>query len=63
MQIPNVPTPDEVEKGPPSLFLNNEPITVKQARASRGGDFSALNRGIQRLNVSKDPRSVSDGFL
>ena len=49
MQIPNVPTPDEVENWPPSLFLNNEPITVKPARASRGGGFSALNRGTQRL--------------
>ena len=39
MQIPNVSTPDEVEKEPPSLFLNNEPITVMPARASRGGDF------------------------
>ena len=63
MQIPNIPTPDEVENGPPSLFLNNEPITVKPARASRGGDLVLLTGAPKDLNVSKDPRSVSDGFI
>ena len=62
MQIPNVPTPNEVEKGPPSLFLNNEPITVKLARASRGGDFSALNRSTQRLKCFLRPQKCFRWF-
>ena len=47
----------------PSLLLCNIREIISASWEARGGDFSALNRGIQRLNVSKDPRSVSDGFL
>ena len=65
----NVPTPEKVEKGPPfSFFIQNAPINVKLTGGRQGmghgeGIFTALDRGIQWLNVSKHVKSVSNGFL